>query len=1523
MIVRASALVLALACAACAGDDTGPPAGADGVAVAVDGPAFLRLDPAATTPGGDPVAVARQAARAHAPELGMSARAVDDALLAAITPLPRGGQVVSLRQRLAGVEVWGRNLDVALDRAGRPLALAGRLDPRRPPAAAPAPGGAAAAIAAAYAAWTGDALDPARIGGGEAAGEHTRYPLDLVAGVAADGIAVEPSARARPVWFAASDRLVPAYYVELLGRAELDRTPRGHAFVVSADGAAIHADVDLVDDLAFRYRVWADPATGQPHPSPHGPLALPHATGVPDAARLALTDPVLVEAEGDPAWLAEDATVTIGNNVEARVDRIRDEAGGLLPAPLTGERSFDHVGIDGRDGALLDPDQAFATTTSAFYASNWLHDLFYGHGFDEAAGNAQRDNLGNGGVAGDPLTIRVSWAYNNASMMTPADGASPEMTLYLFNNWGELSATVDGEPRAFVALPSISDDDIGGFRRQAPLVVTATAECAPTSAEMSGAIVLYRKSSWSNDCQLAEITAAAATAGAVGVVVSYEPSSSRDPDTIQTYQGWDAVLPALMVSSRTAAALAAAAAAGPLEVTLDRPLRDSGVDMTIVGHEWAHYMFRRLVAGGSGAVDNDQARALNEGTADFVSLLALARADDLAAPGNDRLQGVYPHGSYALGPPAVDDTTYFGIRRYPYSTDQTRNPLTFRHIENGVELPAGVPVSLGDVNYNNAPHSAGEVWAVSLWECFAALVQAHGFDEGRTRMLGYTVAGLRLVPATPTYVEARDAFLTAAAAADAGDLERMWRAFARRGLGVGARAPARSSTQFENLIESFDHPYQPAVEAIRLVEGAQSCDRDGILDAGELGEVVVRVRRGGPGAQTVTVTGPAEVAFPAGGSAAVPTGADPTAEVRLPIALIALPAGGLALTATVAGGDVHHELTTQLDVHRDRVFASLDDVEAATTVWDRSAALERGWQRVRGPDSMLWRVTLSDGAEHASLVSPPVVDDGTGSLQLAFDHRMYAYGYDGGVVEISTDGGATWVDLGDRATPGYNGWIWYRDYPDTYRRGYTQQSPAYPRPSRVIVDLGDAYHGQTVRFRFRYASRGPGWWDLDNLAITGVQGAPFPRLVANARTCALADAGPDQTVDHDRQVTLSGQGSHAYPGETLSYAWTQVAGPAAILQTPSAASTTFRVPAGIEADTELRFRLTVRSAARGAEASDEVTIHVRSPIVVTVAPLHLLAGTEAAVVATAHGTAGEQLAYEWEQASYGEPRLTLEGTTTPTVRFRVPELEGETRVTLYLRVRSTTRYQHRFESVELLLVPPLALRPTAPVAVGPYAGFRIEDGINRSDVAVTWEQIGGPTAPLEEPTWGRYLAGTAPESAEHAELRYRLTARDPDTDEEVSAEVAIVLAVPDAGADQEVTGGATVTVGRPQPAIAGLTYTWTSSDPSVTLEGADGPTPHFVAPRQVGISVRLAVTVHVGGQAVASDDVTVRVAQAGPPVDAGVPMVPDAGTPAPENPGEDDGGGDGGCGCQSSRGGTGLALGLAGLALVLRRRRRA
>ena len=42
----------------------------------------------------------------------------------------------------------------------------------------------------------------------------------------------------------------------------------------------------------------------------------------------------------------------------------------------------------------------------------------------------------------------------------------------------------------------------------------------------------------------------------------------------------------------------------------------------------------------------------------------------------------------------LDENYYFGIRRYPYSTDMTKNPLTFKDIDpDQIDPHSGVPLS--------------------------------------------------------------------------------------------------------------------------------------------------------------------------------------------------------------------------------------------------------------------------------------------------------------------------------------------------------------------------------------------------------------------------------------------------------------------------------------------------------------------------------------------------------------------------------------------------------------------------------------------------------------------------------------------------------------------------------------------------------------------------------------------------------------------------------------------------------------
>ena len=76
-----------------------------------------------------------------------------------------------------------------------------------------------------------------------------------------------------------------------------------------------------------------------------------------------------------------------------------------------------------------------ASLVGMFFHVNWLHDRWYEAGFDEASGNAQKDNFGLGGIGGDPILAEGNdfSGTDNANMETPADGSSPRMQMYRFD----------------------------------------------------------------------------------------------------------------------------------------------------------------------------------------------------------------------------------------------------------------------------------------------------------------------------------------------------------------------------------------------------------------------------------------------------------------------------------------------------------------------------------------------------------------------------------------------------------------------------------------------------------------------------------------------------------------------------------------------------------------------------------------------------------------------------------------------------------------------------------------------------------------------------------------------------------------------------------------------------------------------------------------------------------------------------------------------------------------------------------
>ena len=243
--------------------------------------------------------------------------------------------------------------------------------------------------------------------------------------------------------------------------------------------------------------------------------------------------------------------------------------------------------------------------------------------------------------------------------------------------------------------------------------------------------------------------------------------------------------------------------------------RDQGIDFSTMAHEWGHTMIGRLAGGPDGAaMGNLQGMTMHEGIADFISVLV--NYND-----GDDPHAAFPVGSYGnldyiefrtTLPPveAPADAMYFGIRRYPYSLDPVKNPLTFRNLAE--PPPANRPYYnwKGRGSVLAEVHTAGEVFGEALFSCFGNLVLAHPDarpEDNRDRMAAYLVAGLAAFPFQPSMLDARDAILSVIRFASPFEDYPACRAgFAAHGMGAGALGPDRQfgSDPDQDLPDAYD-----------------------------------------------------------------------------------------------------------------------------------------------------------------------------------------------------------------------------------------------------------------------------------------------------------------------------------------------------------------------------------------------------------------------------------------------------------------------------------------------------------------------------------------------------------------------------------------------------------------------------------------------------------------------------------------------------------------------------------------------
>ena len=213
-----------------------------------------------------------------------------------------------------------------------------------------------------------------------------------------------------------------------------------------------------------------------------------------------------------------------------------------------------------------------------------------------------------------------------------------------------------------------------------------------------------------------------------------------------------------------------------------------------------------------------------------------------------------------------------------------------------------------------------------------------------------------------------------------------------------------------------------------------------------------------------------------------------------------------------------------------------DDMESGAGKWTHQAA--------QGTDHWAISTAQSHSPTHAWFVpDDSVVTDtrlwnttavavGAGStLTFWHNYQFEGTGYDGSVLEISTDGGVTWTDLGAHITGnGYNGTVsTCCSNPLGGRQAWTGDLTSW---TQVTVDLS-SFAGQSAKIRWRLgcdSSVSDVGWYIDDVQITSPQPPnPAPTLLSITPN----SGSPSQ----DTPVQIAGTGFIDVPALSMGGTW--------------------------------------------------------------------------------------------------------------------------------------------------------------------------------------------------------------------------------------------------------------------------------------------------------------------------------------------------------------------------------------------------
>ncbi len=799
-------------------------------------------------------------------------------------------------------------------------------------------------------------------------------------------------------------------------------------------------------------------------------------------------------------------TTTQGNNVTAYADQAGDNTMSA-PQPDGGEGLVFDFNYD----ESLEPSGMLdAAITNLFYMNNMMHDLTYLYGFTEEAGNFQGSNFEFGGNGNDRVIAEGldGSGTNNANFATPPDGNSGRMQMFL---WNASSGVFFGSSPEEIAQsyevglptdwgPGITDVAVEG---SLAIVDDGTQNgsfgCEPliNAADVAGKIAFVDR----GGCFFSLKARQAQDAGAIGVIICNFEEGVINMAGGSDGSGVGITIPAVMLQNSDCSRIKMLVEDGVNVVMRFEDVDDGGAtqlggsfDNGIIAHEYGHGISNRLTGGpsASGCLNNDE--QMGEGWSDFFTLVTTVEPGDA---GTDR-RGI---GNYATSSTVLGN----GIRSAPYSTDMAIYPNT--HV---------------DIIGTGAPHPLGEVWAGTLWDLYWNLVDVHGYDaDWRNKESGNAIAvqlvmdGMKMQSCSPGFLDGRDAIIDADQANNGGEnFCLIWNTFARRGFGFFS--DQGSSNDRNDQTEDFT-TFLPCLGKMLITKSA-----DAVITSGDEVEVNVSVANYKFEAATNVIV-----------TEDVPEGAT-------------VVDGSISDGGTLAGnvitwnlGDMEieeqRELTYTLSTPETRMSTTLfiDDFENGEDNWLPDLPSSAGanifflddFTSNSGEFSYFIPNLETESDAAAFLFEPISLDVDNPVLRFWTNYETQA-GFDGGVIEISPDGGTTWtfVDVSQTFRNGYPSPVDYSTFVIPNLEAFTGTSDGW---EDVFVDLSD-WKGEDVLIRYRFGTNatvgGTGWW-IDDVEVMDM-------LAYQSQVCVTSDDGDEGCaqwegkgiiIDSDLTVSTSDQ----------------------------------------------------------------------------------------------------------------------------------------------------------------------------------------------------------------------------------------------------------------------------------------------------------------------------------------------------------------------------------------------------------------